>query len=109
MEEFIRSGDLVFLASAFADPETMESLKQNYAYTTSRIQKLMNTDGITLSYIADLHEKELGSALEGIVKHPVDVARRLSVEAKYWERLLSGTPKESANEPQNSDQNGDET
>ena len=101
LEEFIRSGDLVFLASAFADPETMEALKQSYAFATSRIQKLMNTDGISLSYIADLHENELGGALEGIVKHPVDVARRLAIEAQYWERFLDGTPGEVPSVMQN--------
>lgn len=100
LEDFIRSGDLVFLASAFADPETLESLKQSYAYATSRIQKLMNTEGISLSYIADLHEKELGGALEGIVKHPVDVARRLTIEAQYWERFLDGSSTPGG-EPQN--------
>jgi hypothetical protein len=91
LEEMIRSGDLIFLASAFADPETLEALKQSQAYATSRIQRLMNTDGISLSYIADLHEKELGSALDGIVQHPVDVASRLAIEARYWERFLDGT------------------
>lgn len=94
LEELIRSGDLVFLASAFADPETLEALKESYAYATSRVQKLMNTDRISLSYVADLHEKELGAALEGIVKHPVDVAKRLAVEAQYWERFLSGRVEE---------------
>ena len=91
LEGFIRSGDLVFLASAFAEAETLQALKQSYAYATSRIQHLMNTDGISLSYVADLHERELGGALEGIVAHPVEVARRLSIEAQYWERFLDGT------------------
>ena len=91
LEEFIRSGDLVFLASAFADPDALEALKESYAYATSQIQKLMNTDGISLSYIADLHERELGGALDGIVKHPVDFARRMSIEARYWEHFLDGT------------------
>ena len=92
LEGMIRGGDLVFLASAFADPETIGALKQSRAYATSRIQKLLNTDRISLSYVADLHEKELGGALEEIVKHPVDVARRLAVEAQYWERFLDGIP-----------------
>lgn len=96
LEGMIRGGDLIFLASAFADPETMEALKQSEAYATSRIRKLMNTDGVTLSYIADLHEKELGGALDGIVPHPVDVARRLAIEAQYWERFLDRTPAVSA-------------
>ena len=96
LEGMIRGGDLIFLASAFADPETLEALKESQAYATSRIQKLMNTDGISLSYIADLHENELGGALEGNVKHPVDVARRLAIEAQYWERFLEGTPEQSA-------------
>ncbi len=94
LEAMIRSGDLIFLASAFADAETMEALKQSQAYATSRVQKLMNTEGISLSYIADLHEKELGGALDGIVKHPVDVARRLTIEAQYWERFLDGAPQD---------------
>ncbi|MDG7006970.1 MAG: hypothetical protein JRN06_01850 [Nitrososphaerota archaeon] len=108
LEEFIRSGDLIFLASAFADHETMDSLKQSYAFATERIQKLMNTDGVSLSYIADLHEKELGGALEGIIKHPVDFARRLSIEAQYWERLLSGTQGQVGG-PENPVRSGDET
>lgn len=94
LEGMIRSGDLIFLASSFADPETLEALKQSQAYATSRVQKLMNTNGISLSYIADLHEKELGGALDGIVEHPVDLARRLTIEAQYWERFLDGTPQE---------------
>jgi len=100
LEGMIRSGDLIFLASAFADPETINALKQSQAYATSRIQKLMNTDGVSLSFIADLHEKELGGALDGIVKHPVDVARRLTVEARYWERFLEGAPQERGTETQ---------
>jgi hypothetical protein len=90
LEGMIRSGDLVFLASAFADPETLEGLRQSQAYATSRIQKLMNSDGVSLSYIAGLHENELGGALDGIVQHPVDIARRLAIEAQYWERFLAG-------------------
>ena len=96
LEGMIRGGDLIFLASAFADRETLDALKESQAYATSRVQKLMNTDRISLSYISDLHENELGSALEGIVKHPVDVARRLTVEAQYWERFLDGTPQEGS-------------
>lgn len=92
LEEMIRGGDLVFLASAFAGPETLDALKQSRAYATSRIQKLMNTDRITLSYVADLHERELGGALDGIVQHPVAVAKRLAIEAQYWERFLEGEP-----------------
>ena len=109
LEEFIRSGDLVFLASAFADPEALEALKHSYAYAKSRVQSLMNTDGITLSYIADLHENELGAALEGIVKHPVDVARRLALEAQYWERFLDGTPQAATGPAQPAVQNGGTT
>jgi hypothetical protein len=100
LEGMIRGGDLIFLASAFADPETLSALKQSRAYATSRVQKLMNTDGISLSYIADLHEKELGGALEGIVPHPVDVARRLAIEAQYWERFLDGTPQDKGRDQQ---------
>ncbi len=90
LEGLIRSGDVEFLARAFADPETLEGLRENKGQVTRQIQKLMNTDGISLSYIADLHERELASALKGAVPHPVEVAQRLGLEAQYWERFLEG-------------------
>lgn len=90
LEGMIRGGDLVFLASAFAGPEAMESLIEKKEEVTRRVRRLMDAEGLSLSYIADLHEKELGGALEGVLPHSLDVARRLGLEAQYWERFLDG-------------------
>ncbi len=90
LDGMIRGGDLVFLTSGFADLETMQALTKNKEAVTQRVRRLMNAEGLSLSYLADLHEKELGGALQGAVPHPMEVARRLGVEAQYWERFLEG-------------------
>lgn len=90
LEGMIRGGDVVFLASAFADQKTLEVLKKNREQITGRIRQLMGTDGLSLSYLADLHERELASALKDYLPHPMEAAKRLGVEAKYWERFLGG-------------------
>jgi hypothetical protein len=88
LEDMIRGSDIVFLASAFADPETLDVLREKKVEVNRQIRKLMGTDGLSLSYIADLHEKELASALKGFVQHPAEVAQRLGLEAQYWQRFI---------------------
>jgi len=88
--DMIRGGDIVFLASAFADPETMDALREKKVEVNRQIRKLMGTDGLSLGYIADLHENELASALKGFVQHPSEIAQRLGLEAQYWQRFIEG-------------------
>jgi hypothetical protein len=91
LEGMIRGGDPVFLASAFGDSETIAGIRKNQYEVIRRLRRVMNVDRLSLSYMATLHENELGGALEGLVPHPLEVATGLAVEARYWERFLDGT------------------
>jgi hypothetical protein len=91
LEGMIRGGDPVFLARAFTDSETMAAIKKSQYELIRRLRRVMNVDRLSLSYVATLHENELGGALEGLVPHPLEVATGLGVEARYWERFLEGT------------------
>jgi hypothetical protein len=91
LEGMIRGGDPVFLASAFGDAETMAGVSKNQYEVSRRLRRVMNVDRLSLSYIATLHENELGEALAGLVPRPLEVATGLGIEARYWERFLDGT------------------
>jgi hypothetical protein len=91
LEGMIRGGDPVFLASAFADLETMAGIRKNQYEVSRRLKRVMNVDRLSLNYMATLHENELGGALEGLVPRPLEAATGLGIEARYWERFLGGT------------------
>jgi hypothetical protein len=91
LEGMIRGGDPVFLASAFGDSETMAGIRKNQYEVIRRLRRVMNVDKLSLSYMATLHENELGGALAGLVPRPLEVATSLNIEARYWERFLDGT------------------
>lgn len=91
LEGMIRGGDPLFLASAFGDSETMAGIRKYQYEVTRRLRRVMNVDRLSLSYMATLHENELGGALAGLVPRPLEVATGLGIEARYWERFLDGS------------------
>jgi hypothetical protein len=90
IEQIIESGDITFLAKAFADDSTMPVLLENKEKITRRLQKIMETTDVSLLYIASLDAKDFADALQGIIPHPADFAQRVIIEARYWEALLHG-------------------
>jgi hypothetical protein len=88
LRDLIAKGDLVFLASAFADQETLSMLQKNKPQATSRVMQLSPSVSPSLQTLSELPVDWLASALDGFVPHPQDFAQRLKIEAFHWKRLL---------------------
>jgi hypothetical protein len=88
--DIILSGDLSFLCSAFAQREDIQSLQENEAEVAKRLTQATGARVFNLEEIANLGPDSISTALQGIVKHPKDLARRLIIEAQFWMRFLGG-------------------
>ena len=91
VEQIIESGDVTFLAKAFADDATMAVLLESKDKVDRRLQKIMEANDTSLHYMASLEPKEFADALQGIIPHPADFAQRVIIEARYWETVLHGS------------------
>jgi hypothetical protein len=89
IEDVVRRGDLLFLASAHNDEVAVSELREKRRLVMQKVSQALEKEAWSLADISNIVEAVLTKALEGLVSHPDGVAQRLTTEAKYWERFLS--------------------
>jgi len=89
IEEVVRRGDMLFLASCINDPLAVSDLTEKRKQVVQRLFEATNKGSLSLEAIANLDEISLTKVFEGLVQHPDGVAHRLITESKYWERFLN--------------------
>ncbi len=92
IERVVRSGDLVFLSSSFSDDLLSSKLEDNKREVVERLAKTLQKETVTLDDISEMDEVKFAGLLEGLVPLSRGVAQRLIAEAKYWKRVLAGSP-----------------
>ena len=92
IERVVRAGDLVLLSSSFSDDLLSSKLEENKREIVERIAKTLQKERVTLDDISEMDEARFAGLLEGLVPLARGVAQRLIAEAKYWKRVLSGSP-----------------
>jgi hypothetical protein len=92
IEDVLRSGDIHLLASAFADASVISQLEESKDEIIRRLQQATGANKVLLDHIANLEVVEMTNVLNGLVSHAKDIAQRMIVEARYWERFLEGEP-----------------
>ncbi|MDG6974521.1 MAG: hypothetical protein JRN27_00300 [Nitrososphaerota archaeon] len=90
-KDIVLSGDVPFLASAFADGGDLEGIHLHDLEVGQNLRRLTGAASIDLEGLANLGPDTIAKALDGVVAHPKDFAQRLIVEAQYWMRFLGGT------------------
>ncbi|MDG6988996.1 MAG: hypothetical protein JRN21_06685 [Nitrososphaerota archaeon] len=91
VKDIVLSGDVSFLASAFADGGDLEGVHLHDLELAQKLRHLTGAASIDLEGLANLGPDTIAKALDGVVAHPKDFAQRLIVEAQYWMRFLGGT------------------
>ncbi|MBI3115790.1 MAG: hypothetical protein HYZ12_00455 [Thaumarchaeota archaeon] len=89
IEDVVRRGDLLFLASALNDQLAVADIKEKRRQIVQRLFESLNKGSLSLEDISNIAEGALTKILEGLVQHPDGVAQRLIIESKYWERFLN--------------------
>ena len=89
IEDVVRRGDLLFLASALNDQLAVSNMKEKRRQIVQKLFESLNKGSLSLDDISNIDEGALTKVLEGLVQHPDGVAQRLIIESKYWERFLS--------------------
>jgi len=92
IERVVRSGDLVFLSSSFSDDLLSSKLEDNKREVVDRLSKTLQKETVNLDDISEMDEVKFAGLLEGLVPLSRGVAQRLIAEAKYWKRVLAGSP-----------------
>ncbi len=92
IEQVLKSGDLVFLSSSFSDDLLSSKLEENKREVVERLTKTLQKERVTLDDLSEMEEVRFAGLLGGLVPHERGVAQRLIVEAKYWKRVLAGSP-----------------
>ncbi len=90
IEQVLKMGDFVFLASSFSDDLLVSKLEENKHELMERLSKTLSKERVTLDDLSELDEAKLAGVLEGLVPLEKGVAQRLVAEAKYWKRILAG-------------------
>ncbi|MDV3244132.1 MAG: hypothetical protein LYZ66_03005 [Nitrososphaerales archaeon] len=101
VREIILSGDIPFLASAFATTDDLLAIQENEEAIGMKLRRLTGSQSMALQDLANLGPDLIADAFGSAVAHPKDLAQRLIVEAQFWMRHLGGTvpspgPTESA-------------
>ncbi len=89
IEDVVRRGDLLFLASSLNDQLAVSDLKEKRKQVVQRLFESLSKGSLSLEEISNIDEGALKKVLEGLVQHPDGVAQRLIIEAKYWQRFLN--------------------
>lgn len=89
IEDVVRRGELLFLASSLNDQLAVSDIKEKRKQVVQRLFESLNKGSLSLEEISNIDEGALTKVLEGLVQHPDGVAQRLIIEAKYWERFLN--------------------
>lgn len=89
IEDVVRRGDLLFLASALNDQLAVSDIKEKRRQIVQRLFESLSKGSLSLEDISNIAEGALTKVLEGLVQHPDGVAQRLIIESKYWKRFLT--------------------
>lgn len=89
IEDVVRRGDLLFLASALNDRLAVSDIKEKRRQIVQRLFESLSKGSLSLEDISNIAEGALTKVLEGLVQHPDGVAQRLIIESKYWKRFLT--------------------
>ena len=92
IEQVLKSGDLVLLSSSFSDDLLSSKLEENKREVIDRLAKTLQKERITLDDLSEMDEARFAALIEGLVPLEKGVAQRLVAEAKYWKRVLAGSP-----------------
>ena len=92
IERVVRAGDIVLLSSSFSDDLLSSKLEENKREVVDRLAKSLQKERVTLDDISEMDEARFAALLEGLVPLERGVAQRLIAEAKYWKRVLAGSP-----------------
>lgn len=90
VKDIIFSGNIPFLASAFATQDELLAIQENEEAIVASLKQLTGSQSINLQDIANLGADLLADAFGSTVVHGRDLAQRLIVEAQFWMRHLGG-------------------
>jgi len=91
LRDIILSGNIPFLASAFATTDELLAIQENEDALIAKLKSLTGSASMNLQDIANLGPDLIAQALGDAVLHGRDLAQRLIVEAQFWMRYLGGT------------------
>jgi len=91
LRDIIMSGNVPFLASAFATPSDLMAIQENEDAISASLKQLTGSKTINLQDIANLGSDLIADAFGSTVAHGKDLAQRLIIEAQFWMRFLGGS------------------
>jgi len=91
VKDIIMSGNVPFLASAFATPSDLMAIQENEDAISASLKQLTGSKTINLQDIANLGSDLIADAFGSTVAHGKDLAQRLIIEAQFWMRFLGGS------------------
>jgi len=91
LRDIILSGDIPFLASAFATQDELMAIQENEEAIVASLKQMTGSQSVNLQDLANLGADLVADAFGSTVVHGKDLAQRLIVEAQYWMRYLGGT------------------
>jgi hypothetical protein len=90
IKDIILSGNIPFLASAFATQDELMAIQENEEAIVATLKQLTGSQSVNLQDIANLGADLVADAFGSTVTHGRDLAQRLIVEAQFWMRHLGG-------------------
>ncbi len=90
LKNIILSGNIPFLASAFATQDELLAIQENEDAIVASLKQMTGSQTINLQDIANLGADLVADAFGSTVVHGRDLAQRLIVEAQFWMRHLGG-------------------
>ena len=91
VRDIILSGNIPFLASAFATSEELSAIEENADAIAASLRQMTGSQLVNLQDIANLGPDLLADAFGSTLVHGKDLAQRLIVEAQFWMRYLGGS------------------
>lgn len=91
VKDIILSGNIPFLASAFATPSDLMAIQENEDAISASLRQMTGSKTINLQDIANLGSDLIADAFGSTVAHGKDLAQRLIIEAQFWMRFLGGS------------------
>jgi len=89
IEDLIKLGDIVFLASSSCDEQILSKLEASKDEIINKLKNVIKKDKIRLIDIAEMDIDKLSQVLRGIVKDDKKVAKAIKEEAIFWKKFLS--------------------
>ncbi len=91
VRDIILSGNIPFLASAFATTDDLLAIQENEEAIGAKLRSLTGSQSMGLQDLANLGADLVADSFGTSVAHPKDLAQRLIIEAQFWMRHLGGT------------------